>query len=381
MDRITLIATATMGVESIVAQELKDLGYSDIKTFNGRVEYEADLKDIPVSNIFLRCADRVYIKMGEFKATSFEELFEKTKKLPWSEILPSNAEFPVSWISSVKSELFSKSDCQKIVKKAVVENLKKVYGHEYFPEDGALYRIKVQINNDVVIISIDTSGEPLHKRGYRSDNNDAPIKETLAAAMVKLSRWKGGERAFMDPMCGTGTIPIEAAMIARNIAPGANRRFAAEEWHVISEKLWLDARDLAYSKEDYSTNCDIYASDIDGDVLELAKRNAATAGVDDCIKFEKKHILETEKPSEYGCLVTNPPYGERLLDSDSAERLYRQLGDICSMRLPKWSYYVITSNEKFQENFGKKANKNRKLYNGGLKCYYYQYYGEKPKNK
>ncbi len=379
MDRVTLIASTTMGLESIVTQELKDLGYTDIQTFNGRVEYQADLKDIAVSNIFLRCADRVYIKMGEFKASSFEELFQKTKKLPWADILPSNAEFPVSWISSVKSKLFSKSDCQKIVKKAIVENLRGAYGHDYFPEDGALYRIKVQINKDIAIISIDTSGEPLHKRGYRSEMNEAPIKETLAAALVKLSRWNGGERAFMDPMCGTGTIPIEAAMIARNIAPGANRRFASEEWNIIKDEFWMDARDLAYSKEDYDKECKIYASDIDSETLEIAKKNAAIAEVDDCIMFEEKHLLEVESPAEYGCLVTNPPYGERLLDLEKIERLYRQLGDVCLMRLPKWSYYIITSHEKFQNCFGKKASKNRKLYNGGLKCYYYQYYGAKPK--
>lgn len=382
MKKITLIASTTMGLESIVAQELKDLGYKDIRTFNGKVEFDGTFEDICKTNIWLRCADRIYLKMGEFKATSFEELFQKTKKLPWEEIISKEGEFPVSWISSVKSKLFSKSDSQAIIKKAIVERLKGKYDVERFAENGSLYRIKVQILKDIVTLSIDTSGEGLHKRGYRVKNNEAPIKETLAAALIKLTRWQGDGRPLIDPTCGTGTLVIEAAMIAKNIAPGVNRRFAAEGWNVINGKLWVDARDHAYEMERDDIESPIFGSDIDEEVIEIAKNNAANAGVEDFILFEHKNLLAIYNytGAEKGVIISNPPYGDRLEDKSSVEKTYRLLGDVCR-KFTNWSYYVITSHEKFEELFERKADKNRKLYNGGLKCYYYQYFGRGPKRR
>jgi len=379
MKKYTIIASATMGLESIVASELKELGYKGVQTFNGRVEFEGTAKDIVNANISLRTADRVFIKVGEFKAFKWDEYFEKVKKIPWEKYIPVNGEFPISWVSSIKCKLFSKSDMQKLAKKAIVEKLKLTYDHNYFSEDGARYRIKIQGNKDNFIVMIDTSGDGLHKRGYRTDMNEAPMKETLAAGLVLLSRWKGGERPLLDPMCGTGTILIEGAMIARNIAPGANRKFAAEEWHIIDSNLWIEAKDEAYSREDYDKKVMIYGSDLNPETLKIAEQNAINAGVEDDILFETKHLLEVENPHEFGCLVTNPPYGERLLNDEEVEKLYRTLGDVCRMRLSKWSYYVITSYEKFEQAFEKKSTKNRKLYNGGIKCHYYQYYGAKPK--
>ncbi len=373
-----LIATATMGVESILAQEIKDLGFENVETHNGRVEFDGEAKDIVKANIWLRTADRVFLKMGEFKAFTWDEYFEKIKKLRWMELLPINAEFPISWVSSTKCKLFSKSDMQKIAKKAIVENLKEEYNHNYFSEDGALYKIKIIGVKDNFVVMVDSSGEPLHKRGYRAHLNEAPIKETLAAALIKLSKWKGGERPLVDPMCGTGTLLIEAAMIARNIAPGINRRFVSEEWHIIENNLWVELRDKAFSVEDYEKKVCIYGSDNNSDTINIAIENAKLVGVEDDIIFEHKHLLEFEPMAEYGSLITNPPYGERLSDLKNIEKLYRTLGDLYRMRSKKWSYYIITSYDGFEKLFGKKASKNRKLYNGNLKCRFYQYYGERP---
>lgn len=380
MDKITLIASATMGLESIVADELRALGYENIKTLNGKVEFEGTIKDIVKANIWLRCADRIYIKMGEFKATSFEELFQGTTKIAWEKLIPVDGEFPVTWISSVKSQLFSKSDSQAIIKKSIVERLKTVYNVDYFKETGPLYRIKVQILNDIVTLQVDTSGEALHKRGYRAKNNDAPIKETLAAALIYLTKWKGEGYPFIDPTCGTGTLPIEAALIAKNIAPGVNRRFSAEKWPLIPENMWLETRDEAYTFEKEDEGIEIFGSDIDGQVIELARDNAEKAGVDHLIKFEQKHLVEIYNytKSPYGVIISNPPYGDRLEDQEKAKKLYRLLGDVCR-KFKDWSYYAITSNENFQKEFDMKATKNRKLYNGGIKCYYYQYFGKKPR--
>lgn len=381
MKKVTLIASASMGLESIVAQEVKDLGFKDVQTHNGRVEFEALISDIPRLNIWLRCADRLFVKMGEFQARTYEDLFQAVKKIDWPGFIPVDGEFPVSWVSAVKCKLYSKSDIQSISKKAMVESMKKKYKLDHFSEKGGLYRVKIQGNKDNFIIMIDTSGDGLHKRGYRADLNEAPMKETLAAALVKLSKWTGGERPLMDPMCGTGTIAIEGAMIARNIAPGSNRNFASESWGVIPESAWLDTRDDAYSHENHEKEVRIYASDMNPDTIKIAENNAKLAGVEDDILFETRHLLEVESPAEYGCLITNPPYGDRLLDLDQVERLYSTLGDICRMRLPKWSYYVITSYEDFETAFEKKSTKNRKLYNGGLKCYFYQYFGQRPPRK
>lgn len=377
MKKYTLIASSTMGLESVVKDECKALGFEDVSAFNGRVEFSGDEKEIVKANLHLRCADRVFIKMGEFKALTFDSLFESVKKIPWENIISIDGEFPISWVSSVKSKLYSKSDIQRIVKKAIVERLRIAYQTKELVETGALYRVKIQAHNDNFILMIDTSGDGLHKRGYRNLINEAPLKETMAAAMVLLSKWNGGEKPLLDPMCGTGTLAIEAAMIARNIAPGVNRKFASEKWEIIPENIWIDTRDEAFSEEDYDKEVKIYASDIDAETIEVAKSNAKRAGVEDDIEFKCMNFLELESFSEKGAIICNPPYGDRLLDEEKVERLYRLMGDIFQMRFPKWSYYIITSYEAFERTFGKKATKNRKLYNGGLKCYYYQYYGSK----
>lgn len=377
MKKYRLIASSTMGLEGVVKDECKALGFEDVTTFNGRVEFLGDEKEIVKANLHLRCADRVFIKMGEFKATTFDSLFENIKKICWENVINIDGEFPISWVSSVKCKLFSKSDIQKIVKKAIVERLKMAYQTKELTETGAKYRIKIQAHNDNFIVMIDTSGEGLHKRGYRTLINEAPLKETMAAALVLLTNWRGGEKPLLDPMCGTGTLVIEAAMIARNIAPGVNRKFVSEKWHIIPEKLWIDMRDEAFSLENYEKEVKIYASDIDAETLEVAKANAKKAGVDDDIEFKCMNFLELESIAEKGSIICNPPYGDRLLDEDKVERLYRLMGDIFRMRFPKWSYYIITSYDEFERTFDKKATKNRKLYNGGLKCYYYQYFGAK----
>lgn len=377
MNKITMIASASMGIEGIVKDECKALGFENINTFNGRVEFDGEYLDIARANIHLRCADRVYLKMGEFRARSYEELFQATYELPWEDIIPEDGEFPISWVSAVDCKLYSKSDIQRIVKKAIVEKLKSKYRCVFFTEKGAKYAVKIQGLKDNFLLMIDTSGEALHKRGYRYIKNEAPIKETMAAAMVYLSRWKGGELPMLDPMCGTGTIAIEAAMIARNIAPGINRNFASEGWNILTGSQWLDMRDEAMSAENHEKMVKIYASDIDEDTLEIAKKNANIAGVDEDIQFDCANMLTLEAPEKKGAIITNPPYGDRLLDEEAVQRLYTLMGDLIRMRFSKWSSYIITSYEEFQEYFGKKATKNRKLYNGGIKCYFYQYHGER----
>lgn len=376
-----IIASATMGLESVIKDECVSLGFKNIETFNGRVEFDGDFEDIVKANIHLRCADRLYIKMGEFKALTYEELFQNVKKISWQNFIEEDGIFPISWVSSVKSKLYSKSDIQKISKKAIVEKLKETYKKDLFLENGALFAIKIQCHNNNFIVMLDTSGEGLHKRGYRKNQKVAPIKETMAAALVKLSRWRADE-ILLDPMCGTGTIAIEAAMIGKNIAAGANRTFAAEKWKVIPENLWTDIRDEAFSNE-LDNKIKIYASDIDTEIIEIAKGNARLCGVEDCIIFETKDFKDIEHIAKYGLMITNPPYGERLMNSEEVnpienrevEDLYRDLGDMCRKKLTKWSYYIITSYEAFEKVFKLKSSKNRKLYNGGLKCYFYQYYG------
>lgn len=374
--KFSMVASSTMGLESIVKEECKKLGFQNIQTFNGRVEFDGDFKVLAKANIHLRCADRVFIKMAEFKALSYEELFQEIKKIAWEHWIEEDGEFPISWVSSVKSKLYSKADIQRIVKKAMVERLKEKYKKEIFEETGAKYRIKIQCHNDIFLVMMDTSGEGLNRRGYRSLKNEAPLKETMAAALIYLAKWQGGERAFLDPMCGTGTLAIEAAMIARNIAPGANRNFAAEEWSIIPEDIWINARDEAFSMEDYEKRVKIYASDIDEETIKIAKKNIERAGVEGDIILSCQDFREVKVEEKAGAMITNPPYGERLLDLVEVEELYRNLGQFCRKHLSKWSYYIITSFESFEKVFGKKASKNRKLYNGGIKCYYYQYYGE-----
>ncbi|MGL6064404.1 MAG: THUMP domain-containing class I SAM-dependent RNA methyltransferase [Fusobacteriaceae bacterium] len=373
-----LIASASMGIEGIVKDECKNLGFENVQTFNGRVEFEGTYLDIPKANIYLRCADRVYVKMKEFKARTFEEMFQHIMSISWEDIIPENGCFPISWVSAVDCKLFSKSDIQKIAKKAMVERLKTAYpGNIVFSERGAKYAIKIQGLKDNFVVSIDTSGEALHKRGYRYLHNEAPIKETMAAAMVYLANWRGGALPMLDPMCGTGTIAIEAAMIARKIAPGVNRNFASEDWDIITREEWLNARDEAMSGEDHEKEVKIYASDIDSETLEIAKINAEKAGVEEDIQFDCANFITLEAMDKKGAVITNPPYGDRLSDVEGVQRLYTLMGDLMRMRFPKWSVYVITSYEEFQEYYGKRATKNRKLYNGGIKCYFYQYHGER----
>lgn len=371
-----IVATSTMGLEGIVKEECKKLGFEQVESFNGRVEFTGDAASIVKANIYLRCADRVFVKLGEFKALSYEELFQGIQAIAWEDWIDEKGEFPISWVSSVKSKLYSKADIQRISKKAIVERLKRKYKRDIFEETGAKYRVKIQCHHDNFLVLLDTSGEALHRRGYRNLKNEAPLKETMAAALVYLAKWKGGERALLDPMCGTGTLAIEAAMIARNIAPGANRNFVSEQWPCIPKELWLSIRDDAFSAEDYDKKIKIYASDVDPETVKIARKNMQKAGVEEDILLECKDFREVNLQEKAGAMITNPPYGDRLLEVEEVEELYRELGVFCRKSLAKWSYYVITSLENFENLFGKSATKNRKLYNGGIKCYYYQYYGE-----
>jgi len=373
MFRYTLIATAAFGVESVVAQELRNLGYNDLKVENGRVFFEGNEYDIARTNLWLRSADRVLIKMGEFKAETFEELFQGTKSLDWHEILPVNANFPVTG-KSVRSKLYSVPDCQAIVKKAIVEKLKQKYKKEWFEERGPIYKIEVSLLKDVATLTIDTSGAGLHKRGYRLLQGEAPLRETLAAAIILLSRWDV-TKPLMDPFCGSGTIPIEAAMIGKNMAPGLFREFVSEKWPQIPKRFWNTAREEAKNQIN-GESFRILASDIDGNILKVARENAKRAGVEQYISFQKLSFENISSKKENAFIICNPPYGERMGEEREVERLYRKMGEVFS-KLEGWSFFVLTAHPKFQELFGRKADKNRKLYNGKIKCYLYQYFGKK----
>ena len=375
---INLIATTTFGLEAVVKRECQALGFQNIKTSDGKVEFTGDEADIVKANLWLRCAGRVWVKMGTFTAVTFTELFDQTKALPWGDWIPEDGKFTVVG-KSVKSTLFSVSDCQAIVKKAVVEKLKEKYKTDWFDETGASYTIQVGILKDVVTLAIDTSGSGLHMRGYRASALDAPLKESLASAMVQLSYWRK-DRILLDPFCGSGTIPIEAAMLARNIAPGLNRKFASEEWERIGKERWKQARKEAYQAIDYDIMPEIYGSDIDPAAIELAKANAELAGVDDCITFEVKPSQEIVLPGKYGVLISNPPYGERIGELKEVENMYRALGATMQTD-PTWSTYIITSMEYFESLFGRKADRKRKLFNGRIKTDYYQYEGPRPPRK
>ena len=377
MENITLIASSTMGLESIVRDECVELGFKNVKTFNGRVEFDGTVRDIPKANIHLRCADRVFIKMGEFKAFTFDELFRNIKKIDWQNYIPENGEFPVSWVSSVKSKLFSKSDIQRITKKAIVEKLKMEYHESWFAEDGAEYPIRVFFYKDEAIIALDTSGESLHKRGYRKNTSKAPISETLATALIMLTPWNK-DRILVDPFCGCGTFPIEAAMIAANIAPGMNREFTAENWtNFIDKKLWYKAVNEAYDIMNEDVYTDIQGYDIDPEALKSARANAKMAGVDKLIHFQQRAVQDLRHPKKYGFIITNPPYGERLEDKADPPELYTQIGQ-AYQRLDSWSMFLITSYTDTEKYIGRKADKNRKIYNGMMKTYFYQFMGPKP---
>lgn len=375
MSKIQLIATSAFGIEAIVGRELKALGYEDQMVENGKVTFSGDESAICRTNLWLRSADRILVKVGEFKAMSFEELFEGTKALPWDQWIPEDAEFPVEG-KSVDSKLFSVPDCQAIVKKAVVEKLKLKYKKEWFEEKGPKYKIEVALLKDMATLTIDTSGPGLHKRGYRKLVSGAPLKETLACAMLMISPWKA-DRVLVDPFCGSGTIPIEAALMGLNIAPGLNREFVAESWPGIPAKLWQQARVEARDLMKKDIELRIHGSDIDDEVMSLARYHAKQAGVDSHIHLQRMPMADLKSRYKYGFIICNPPYGERLGENREIERLYKQMGSVFKT-LDTWSYYILTSFTEFEKFFGRRADKKRKLYNGRIQCNYYQYFGPKP---
>lgn len=377
MKMYQLVAPCHFGLEAVLKREIYDLGYEITQVEDGRVTFEGDAEAICRANVFLRTAERVLLLVGRFRATTFDELFEGVKALPWEEYLPKDAKFWVKKASSIKSKLFSSSDIQSIVKKAVVERLKREYEVEWFPEDGAAYPIRVFLLKDEVMVTLDTSGESLHKRGYRTMTSKAPLTETLAAALLMLTPWKA-DRIFVDPFCGSGTFPIEAAMMAANIAPGMHREFIAEQWtNLIDRKLWYETVEEAEEMVDTSVSVDIQGYDIDGEVVKAARENAKRAGVADMIHFQERQVSELRHPKKYGFIVTNPPYGERLEDKKDLPELYTQIGE-AYRNLDSWSMYMITSYEDTEKYIGRKADKNRKIYNGMLKTYFYQFMGLKP---
>ena len=376
MNKIDLIATTTFGLEAITKRELISLGFEDLNVRDGRIDFKGNLKDIPLTNIWLRTAERVLIKLGEFKALSFDELFEKTKSLPWEDWIPEDGNFIIEG-KSVKSKLYSISDSQRIVEKAIVEKLKTKYNRQWFDKTGATYKIQVSLLKDIATLTIDTSGEGLHKRGYRDRAGDAPIKETLAAAMVLLSYWNKN-RPLYDPFCGSGTIPIEAAMIGKNIAPGLDRSFVSEEFPNINKDYWTEERKKAFQSIDNDITLNIMGSDIDKRSLLRSRDNAANLGLEDDITFFMKDMRDVDINDDYGVVITNPPYGERIGDKKEIEELYIDLGEKLRA-LDTWSIYVITANENFEKLYGTRADRKRKLYNGRIKVDYYQFYGPKPK--
>lgn len=380
MDRYELIAPCHFGMEAVLKREIYNLGYDITLVEDGRVTFEGDAEAICRANIFLRTAERVLLKVGKFHAETFDELFEQTKALPWEDYLPEDAKFWVAKASSIKSKLFSPSDIQSIVKKAIVERMKEDYETDWFEEDGAAYPIRMFLMKDEVTIALDTSGASLHKRGYRTMSSKAPITETLAAALILFTPWKPG-RILVDPFCGSGTFPIEAAMIAANIAPGMKREFTAEQWtNLIQPELWQEIRQEAEDMVDTDIETDIQGYDIDGDVIKAARENAKRAGVEHLIHFQQRDVADLHHPKKYGFVITNPPYGERLEEKEALPELYTAIGK-AFRGLDSWSEYLITSYEDAERYIGRKADKNRKIYNGMLKTYFYQFLGPKPPKK
>ena len=372
-----LIAPCHFGLETVLKKEIIDLGYEISQVEDGRVTFTGDAEAICRANVGLRTAERVLLKIGSFQAFTFEELFDRTKELPWEEYIPVDGRFWVTKATSIKSKLFSPSDIQSLVKKAIVERLKTVYHVSWFEEDGASYPIRVFLMKDTVTVAIDTSGDSLHKRGYRKLTSKAPITETLAAALILLTPWKK-DRILVDPFCGSGTFPIEAAMMAANIAPGMNRSFAAEEWeNLIPKREWYDVLDEAREAVDLSVETDIQGYDIDGEIVRAARENAKLAGVDKLIHFQQRDVAALSHPKKYGFLITNPPYGERIEEKENLPALYRTLGERFA-ELDSWSEYVITAYEDAEKYIGRKADRNRKIYNGMMKTYFYQFLGPKP---
>ena len=368
-----LCVPCLLGLEGPIADELRRLDMKNVAAENGRVCFTGGARELARANIALRVGERVLLELGSFEARSFDELFEGTKALPWEDFIPTDGAFPVKGYS-LNSMLFSVSDCQKIIKKAIVERLKSVCGIEWFAETGALYQVQFSIMNDRVSLCLDSSGDGLHKRGYRPAHNAAPLKETMAAAMVLLSRYRGRDD-FCDPFCGSGTIPIEAALIALNRAPGLDRSFSAMRWGFVDGRVWDEAREEARAKE-FRGQYRIVGSDIDPQALQLAKENAARAGVADIVRFELADATKFDRPTERGVIVTNPPYGERIGEKAEAEELYRAFGKAWR-RNPNWRLYLLSSHTEFERCFGREADKKRKLYNGMIKCDLFMYYKEK----
>ena len=372
-----LIAPCHFGMESVLKREIIDLGYDISKVEDGKVYFYGDEDAICRANVFLRTAERVLIKCATFEARSFEELFDKTYEVDWSQYIPKDGKFWVAKAASVNSKLFSPSDIQSIIKKAMVKSLSKEYGVEWFDEDGASFPFRVFIMKDVVTIGLDTTGESLHKRGYRKLVSKAPVAENLAAAMIMLTPWKK-DRILIDPFCGSGTIPIEAAMMAANIAPGLNREFLSQDWdNLIKRKYWYEVINEANDIVDLNVDTDIQGFDIDGDIIKSAKQNAALAGVDKLIHFQKRPVAELNHPKKYGFIITNPPYGERIGEKELLPKLYTELGEGYK-RLDSFSAYIITGYQDVEKYMGRKADKNRKIYNGMMKTYYYMFMGPKP---
>ena len=377
MKTYELVVPCHFGMEAVTKREIYDLGYEITRVEDGRITFEGDAEAICRANVFLRTAERVMLLVGRFKATTFEELFQGIKALPWEEYIPQDGKFWVKKASSIKSKLFSPSDIQSIAKKAMVERLKGVYKTDWFKEDGAAYPVRIFLLKDEVMVALDTSGDSLHKRGYRLQTSKAPITETLAAALIMLTPWRK-DRILVDPFCGSGTFPIEAAMMAANIAPGMNREFTAESWtNIIPKQLWYDTVQEAEDMVDKDIVVDIQGYDIDGEVLKAARENAKEAGVDHLIHFQERAVKDLRHPKKFGFIITNPPYGERLEDKDTLPPIYRDFGESFK-KLDSWSAYMITSYEDTERHFGRKADKNRKIYNGMLKTYFYQFLGPKP---
>lgn len=377
MEKIRLIAPCHFGLEAILKREIQNLGYEIERVEDGRITFLADIAGIARSNIFLRTADRILLQAARFHAETFDELFEGIKAIPWEEYLTEDARFWVTKASTTKSKLFSAPDIQSIAKKAMVERMKQKYHKNWFQETGASYPVRIFLLKDEVTVGLDTSGEPLHKRGYRQLTSKAPLTETLAAALIMLTPWRK-DRILVDPFCGSGTIPIEAAMIGANIAPGMNRSFTSENWkNLIAKKNWYEAIQEANDLIDDSVSMDIQGYDIDGRMIRAARQNAEDAGVDHLIHLQQREVKELSHPKKYGFIITNPPYGERLEEKEDLPELYRQIGQAFD-KLDTWSKYLITSYEDAEKYIGKKANKNRKIYNGMLKTYYYQFLGPKP---
>ncbi len=377
MKTYELVVPCHFGLEAVTKREIYDLGYEISRVEDGRITFEGDEEAICRANIFLRTAERVLLQVGRFHAETFDELFEGIKALPWENYIPKNGKFWVTKASSIKSKLFSPSDIQSIAKKAMVERLKQYYDVNWFEESGASYPVRIFLLKDEVMVTLDTSGDSLHKRGYRLLTSKAPLTETLAAALILLTPWRK-DRILVDPFCGSGTFPIEAAMIAANIAPGMNRSFTAESWtNLIPKQLWYDTVEEAQEMINLDIETDIQGYDLDGEVVKAARENAKRAGVEKLIHFQQRPVAELHHPKKYGFIITNPPYGERLEDKADLPELYTQIGDVYR-NLDSWSLYMITSYEEAERYIGRKADKNRKIYNGMLKTYFYQFMGPKP---